>query len=432
MSHRTSSAVFAMLLALAAAVFAGGGQESSAAKTAEPVRLKIAWWGSQTRVNNFTKVCGMYEETHPNVKFDPVFTGFDAYWQKMAAEVAGGSPPDIMMQDYTYIAQYVSKKLLADLTKYRGNLLDLSEVSENAISGGKLSGGLYGVPIGLNADSSFLYNPEILAKAGLQPPKPDWTWQDLVTMTNQVHQKLGIYGMGQVTESIGYKSLNMYLREFGSALFSEDGSKLGYANDKLVADYLQTLLTLQNSGAMAPIDTWSQHNNQQTFLISLKEAAFQVVSSNAIVVCSQTAGTTLELAFFPGPNNKAAQYVKPSSFWTASSTTKDPKNAVGFISFFTNDVAAQKVVNAEVGVPISAKIRAAMRSALTPPVQAQFDFMDRLVNYSSPIDPPPPPRGNEVQNALTTVTQEVLYKQTSPADAALKFRKQAEAILARK
>jgi multiple sugar transport system substrate-binding protein len=432
MKKRMLIVMFAiMLCVLAIPAFATGKSESTAAK-AEPASMRISWWGTQSRHNHFLAVVDLFEKAYPNAQFEPVFTGWAGYWEKMAAEVAGNNAPDIMAMDYNYIGQYVSNNLLADLSRYRGGLLDLSDVSEAVLGSGSMGGKLYGIAIATNTDSAFMYNPEIFAKAGLSEPKDDWTWQDFMDITNQIHERLGIYGTGTITDSIGYKTVAMWLRQHGAHLYTADGSALGYSDDKLIADYLQMLLSLSKSGAMQPIDTWSEHNVQQSYLITLKQAAFQPLSSNGVVASSQAAGTTFKLAFFPGPKNEAAQYVKPSAMWTMSRTGKHPEEAVKFISFFTNNIEAQKIVNAEMGVPISAKVRDAMISSLSPEVQVMFDFMTRLAKHCSPIDPPAPAGGAQVQDLFTRLTQEVLYERTTPTEAATRFRAEATRILAAK
>jgi multiple sugar transport system substrate-binding protein len=428
-------ALFAALLAvLVPPAFSTGTSETNGAQSTTPVELRISWWGTQNRHNAFIKITDMYTAKHANVKFAPVFTGWAEYWQKMAAEIAGGSPPDIMMMDYTYLAQYVDKSLLADLTKYKGGLLDVTGVSDGTLSGGTLDGKLYAVPMGQNADSAFLYNPQLLKDAGLQDPGPDWTWQDFANMGAQIHAKLGIYGSG-VFSDIGYRVLNMYLRASGAHLYNAAGTGLGYTNDDLVATYLQILLSMQESGAIAPIDSWSQHNNPQTFLLNQKKTAFQPAPSSTISTAwaSSEPGTTLKLAFFPGPNNKQAQYIKPAALWTASKTSKYMNDAIGFINLYTNDVDAQLTVNADLGVPISPKVQDAMIASgkLAPAVLAQFDFMKQLAGKSSPIDPAPPAKGSQIEALGITMVQSVLYKQASPKDAAAAFRTQAEGILSR-
>jgi len=371
----------------------------------------------------------MYEQKHPGVVFRTVFTGWEGYWEKMAAEMAGGSPPDIMQHDHDYIGQYVDKKLLADLTPYKGNLLDLSRVSANVIASGTLGGKLYGVALGTNSEG-VVYNPRLLQQAGLSAPSVDWTWQEFIANANTVHKKLAIFGTGHVMHSRGLRTFAMYLREQDQHLYSPDGRTLGYSKDGFLSDYWQMLLSLQESGGMGPVDTWTQHNSTANYLIALKQAAYERMSSNAVVAVGAAAGEPLKLAVIPSNADKG-MYVKPSAFWTVTQASKKTKAAVEFVSYFANDIEANKVIATELGVAINADVRAALLPSLLPAEREQFDFMDIVEKHSRPIDPPAPPQGAEILNLFVTLTEQVLYKQTTPSAASVKFRSQAEQILSR-
>lgn len=70
---------------------------------------------------------------------------------------------------------------------------------------------------------------------------------------------------------------------------------------------------------------------------------------------------------------------------------------------------------------------------MVDPVNKQiFEFIEQVGNKnSSPIDPADPAGAGEVLKVFRTIDQEVLYGSTSPKDAAAKFMKQANEILAK-
>ena len=51
--------------------------------TEEPITLRMAWWGSQTRHDITTQVINMYMEEHPNVTIEYEFYSFDDYFTKL-------------------------------------------------------------------------------------------------------------------------------------------------------------------------------------------------------------------------------------------------------------------------------------------------------------------------------------------------------------
>ena len=75
-------------------------------------------------------------------------------------------------------------------------------------------------------------------------------------------------------------------------------------------------------------------------------------------------------------------------FFSITSQAKEPDAAAMFIDFFTNDVAANEILFAERGVPVSSEIRDALKPELGKAQLEMFEFLDRVVADSSPIRPP--------------------------------------------
>jgi multiple sugar transport system substrate-binding protein len=105
--------------------------------------------------------------------------------------------------------------------------------------------------------------------------------------------------------------------------------------------------------------------------------------------------------------------------------------AAKFINWFTNDVEANKIIRAERGVPISSKIQDALKPILSPEEKQVFDYVGWAANNSSPISPPDPQGSAEVSKLLKDMQDQILYKKISVDDAAAKFMKQANDILAK-
>ncbi len=61
----------------------------------EPVTLRMAWWGSQTRHDRTVQVIEMYEKENPNVKIEYEFFSFDDYFTKLKTLVASDQVWDI-------------------------------------------------------------------------------------------------------------------------------------------------------------------------------------------------------------------------------------------------------------------------------------------------------------------------------------------------
>jgi len=59
----------------------GGGQSAS---SNEPVKLRIMWWGAQERHDATLKALEKYSELNPHITFEPEYSGWDGYWDKLS------------------------------------------------------------------------------------------------------------------------------------------------------------------------------------------------------------------------------------------------------------------------------------------------------------------------------------------------------------
>jgi len=171
---------------------------------------------------------------------------------------------------------------------------------------------------------------------------------------------------------------------------------------------------------------------EDEFLVT-KKAAMAAVHANQIVAMVKAANRPLKLALLPKHKDqvKEGTYVKPSQFFSVAATSKNKDKAVQFVNYFTNDIEANKVLMAERGVPISSKVREALMPLLNDAQKEMFNFMEVVVLNSSPIDPPDPPGHPEVDKLLKNLEEQMLYGQLTPAEAAIKFREEANKILAK-
>jgi len=159
---------------------------------AEDITLRFSWWGSQDRHDRTLGVIKLFEEKYPNVKIQPEFLGAGEYFQKLDVQAAAKNLPDVIQQSGECIL-YAEKGLLLNLDPYvEDNKLDLTHASESEISQGRYNGKLYAANNGNNS-YGYAYDPELFKKAGVEEPKPNWTWEDYIEKGKKIHNALGIY-----------------------------------------------------------------------------------------------------------------------------------------------------------------------------------------------------------------------------------------------
>ncbi|SDL82932.1 ABC transporter substrate-binding protein [Sediminibacillus halophilus] len=408
----------------------GEGGSDDSGEDGDEVTLRMTWWGSQSRHDQTQEIIKKFEEENPDIKIEAEFTGFDGYFEKMAAQAAGNNLPDIMQQNFgEYLNQYADKGLLADLTEYvESGQINVEGVSDTVMESGKKEGKLLGIPTGTNALTAF-YNTDMLEEAGAEIPDENWTWDDYVATARKVHEETGEFGARLMEPK---NLFEYYLREKGYKLFNEDGTDLGYDDDQLLADYFTLNKQLVDDGVAPGYDTIQQIKGVEDELIVHGKAPFDFRWSNQATALTSAAGDrNLEMTLLPGANNTDGMYLKPAMLWSVSENSEHKEEAVRFIDFFTNNIEVYKIGGSDRGVPIKEEIRNQMADDLSETDKKVFDYIELVTEKSSPIDSNFPPESSEVLAALEEVDELVMYGELSPEEGAAQFREKATSILNR-
>jgi multiple sugar transport system substrate-binding protein len=425
-----AATVLATSLALTGCGSSSTKETSSNDDSSKPVKLSITWWGSQSRHDYTQKLLDLYTSKNPNVTFEATPSGWDGYFDKLSALAAGDTMPDIIQMDYAYISTFSKNNMLADLSEFvNDKILDMSAIDQNLVDTGKVDGKLTNAVIG-SSTLALTYNPDVFTKAGLQAPTPEWKWSDFEKDMITIKEKTGNYGLSKLEETNYFP---YWARQYGKTLYSEDGTKLGYDDDKVFVDYVKMLQRLQDAGAMPTPDEWTQISTKgkeaEPVVTGTGGATFDW--SNYAVIVSK-ANPNLKLVTPPyGEDGSKALWNKPSMFFSVANSSEHKKEAARFISWLINDEEANKIMMAERGVPASSKIREALKPSLSEQQKDMFDFTDLALKHSTKADPPEPQGVAEVRKVMTDCINSVLYKKSTPEDAAKQFRQKADEILAR-
>jgi multiple sugar transport system substrate-binding protein len=402
----------------------------------EQIELRMIWWGSQNRHDRTIQVIEMYEAENPNVDIVYEFVGWGDYWTTTATQAAGGNLPDLMQHDYARLEEYVARDLLLPLDGYADSgAIDLSNVPNASIQGGRIGGTLYGINLGNNS-FAVVMDADAFAQAGIEIPPQDWTWQDFENIALELHDKLGIWGAGPDTHT--YNWWRAAYMGYGESIFAADGARLGYTDDQPFVDLLSMVKRLQEAGA-APtreeeLARFADTGPENSPIVT-GESAMAYYWSNQIVAIQSAAGEDRNLILHTLPRPEGGQstnYLKPSMFWSITKHANHPAEAAKFINWFTNSIEANEVLLAERGVPIAAHVQEGLQPLLGRPQQIMFDFVSLVETDSSPIDPPDPAGWGDVSANVyePEVIDPVLYGLITPEEGAAILREKGNEILA--
>lgn len=411
---------------------------ASAFSQDDKIELRIAWWGSQTRHDQTIAVIELYEAQNPNVDIVYEFSNWDDHWTKLATQAAGSDLPDIIQHDYQRIREWVGNDMLLPLDPFiESGVIDTSAINDASLAGGRVDGTLYGFNLGNNSET-FVADADAFAKAGIELPAADWTWQDFEEIALKLHEELGVYAIGgnlQLSEH--WKGT--FISCCDAYAYNTEGNGLGYTEDQdhFFVEYLEMILRLTEAGAIPPIDETLARtgtSTEESYIVT-QQAVMEYGWSNMLVAIWNAAGEDrhfVELTVPGFADGYPRNYIKPSMFWSISKDSPNAEEAAKFINFFINSVESNQIMMAERGVPVSSTVREALMPELGPAQKAMFEFLTVVEGYNSPIRPPDPPAHGDINNNVYTplVIEPILYDQMSPEEGVKLLRQEAEILLA--
>ena len=126
---------------------------------------------------------------------------------------------------------------------------------------------------------------------------------------------------------------------------------------------------------------------------------------------------------WPANNIKQADYTKPSQFFSVSSNSKNPEEAVKVINYLTNSKECNDVLLGERGVPASSVIAEAITPKLGQDEQLVIEFVTKVSENCSALDPADPVGSGEITNLIDSLTEEVCYGSKTADEAAAESTK---------
>ncbi len=415
------AAATVVLLSVAGGSACGTGDGAQQADETGPVTLRYSWWGNAERADLMQKAIDRFQAKHPNIKVTPSFQEFEAYWQKMATETAGGNAPDVFQMDFGYLREYSDRNVLYDLKQQEGAHLQLGDLVDGLKGAGEIKGKLYGVPVGGNT-WGYLYNPALYDKAGVAAPKAGWTWDEYWRGVEQITERTGVYGAGNLVGT--YYNLELKLLQEGKSLYTED-CKLGFDKARLTR-FFEECVKMAGSKAVMPVEKGVQIKPKHALEADLIAGALGW--DNFLARYAKATKQEIKLGPVPTDNpEKLGQYVKPAMLLSVSQKTEHAVSAAKLVSFMINDPEAGRIFGANRGLPPTNAQRAAIQ--LEGPLKVVAEYEDGLKGKFVPTPPAPPKGAGALEQSFIRITEELQYRKISVDDAVNQFFAEADETL---
>jgi multiple sugar transport system substrate-binding protein len=394
------------------------------------VELRFGWWGNADRAAATQKVIEAFQADHPTIKIKGETTDFNAYFDKLATEVAAGGAPDVITLGGAYPREYGDRGALLDIAKV-GSRLKTDQIDPAALGNGRFDDVQYGVPSGVNAISTVL-NPAVFKQAGVALPNTEtWTWDDYQRIARELAAKLpkGKYAVADPTRT---DMLDVYSRQRGESLYTADG-KVGITPQTLT-DWWAMTTGLRDAKASPPAATTAELQGQpapEQSLMGRGLAAMAFDWSNQVTALSTAAGQPLELHRIPGESTatRPGQWLQASQIYSINAKSKHRDEAAMFVDYLVNNEAAGKIILTDRGIPANSAVRAAILPALGPEATRQVKYIEALTPKAGPPLVIGPTGSTDTPGILDRVNVEVLFGRKTPAAAAEDFLKQVRSAI---
>ncbi len=416
------------LASLAALDLAGCGSSGS---TASSETLQLSFWGDVSRNKLTRKAITGYQKAHSNITINSWFLDFNSYFNKLNTQIAGGSIPDLIQMDMSYLAEYVKEHTLLDLSSSIANKsIDLSDFDQDLLSNSKANNIVYGIPMGGNYEC-MVYDTQLIQDAGVGAPPQKWTWDEYAAYSTKVSQALAskkIYGSGDYSGA--FDVFEIWVRQRGNNLYTEDG-KIGFTVDDATS-WFDYWATLRKAGGCAPAEIQAAVTNSgpAATLLAQGKAAFAIAHSNQFHGFQVLSKHKYALQLVP-TGDKPGNFLKPSMLISIAAKSKYANDAASFINYITINPEGVQALGLDRGIPGSARARQSLQSSISDENKAVLAFADLVASsgQSRPKTILDPPGAGKLNSLLLKVSQSVGFGKQSSKDGATTLQQQLQAAL---
>ncbi|MFI9234904.1 ABC transporter substrate-binding protein [Streptomyces sp. NPDC053079] len=188
-----------------------------------------------------------FEEQHPGVRVKWLDQPAEHYAEKLSADAAGGTLPDVVNVSPDLSYPLAKAGVLMNLDKEKAAARFKDEYTAEAWQGNVLPGlgGSYAFPWYLNTGPLF-YNKALFRDSGLDPEKPPKNYDELFAVAHRMAGRSG----GRAATLAGTPSIEDFGR-YGVRLMNDDATKFTYNEPKGV-ELLTKYKELYDRGGLDP------------------------------------------------------------------------------------------------------------------------------------------------------------------------------------
>ena len=394
---------------------------SGAAASAEPVTITyFTFSASPDHMEDIGQMVAAFEAANPGIKVKVETAPFADYFTKLQTLIAGGTAPDAFELNYENFVSYASKNVLLDMTPLveadKGFADRFYPLAYKAFS---QDGKQFGLPESFSNVVLF-YNKDLFDAAGVDYPKPEWTWQDeLAAAQKLTDASSGVFGE---YSPIQFWEFYKTAAQNGCSVLSADG-KSSTINEPACVEALTWMVDKINKYHISPTDAEMAGVSDGDMF---KQGKLAMLRTGIWMFDGfKDAPFNWDIALEPGNTQKAHHFF--SNGVAISANTPNPDAAAAWAKFFTSSPEAAKIrVASSWELPaLNDQTLFDQWLAIEPPASREvvFQALDSLVT------PPVIEKQSQMQDAVNLVLEKVKSGEMTPQEALDQAKADIDALL---
>lgn len=203
MKSAQQRAAFALVgvLSVAATLTACGSSDDPAADPTGPVTIEVSIDAGleQEAIDAFDERIAQFEEANPDIRVET--KEFTWSGTTFAAELAGGTLPDVFPIPFTDGRALIEREQIADISDLVAELPYADQFNPTIAAAGQAGdGAMWAVPIAAY-NQGLHYNRALFEEAGLDPDDPPATWDEVREAAKAISDETGQAGYAHMTQS---------------------------------------------------------------------------------------------------------------------------------------------------------------------------------------------------------------------------------------
>ncbi len=410
-----NSIIFLFLIALLALLPACQSAPASGGK------ISFMVFGEPAELAAYQRLVDTFQQEHPEIQVEVIqVPGQSDYRKRMAADIAAGSPADVVLVNYRRQAAFASAGALTPLDDYLAKSTTLKEADfyPQSFAAFKWDGKQVCIPQNISSLVIY-YNKALFDQAGVAYPAPGWTWADFLSAAQALTKDLNgdgtneQFGAGIDPELI---RIAPFVWQAGSDLVDDDANPTTLMLDTSEAlDAGKFFMELQTAHHVVPnAEQEAAEASESRFLNGRTAMYFN--SRRVVPTIREAAKFDWDVAALP--QEKTAATILHADGYCLPSASKNKDAAWVFIEF-ANSAEGQTIL-AQTGRTVPSLISIAESPVFLDPSNKPAHSQVFLDVIPTMRVLPLHPAWADIEDTATQEITRGFYGETDPYDAMLR------------